>query len=171
MKDEALESLLSNEIKIIFKYLIKIGAGKEDAEDIIQETLYQAMVNIDAIHEEKIISWMFKVAINKYYNLYNKNKNLNKYVCIADDKILRKISEETLTEDHILNEEYQTYVNKALNLLKPSYRNLLVLKYFMDLSYKDISKLLDFSEDKVKTYMYRSRNKFREVWEELNYDR
>ena len=29
MKDEALESLLSNEIKIIFKYLIKIGAGKE----------------------------------------------------------------------------------------------------------------------------------------------
>lgn len=171
MKDEDLENLLINEIKVIFKYLIKIGAKKEDAEDIVQDTLYKTIVHIDSIDEDKIISWMFKVSINKYYNLYNKNKKMSKYISVTDDNILRKITTDTLTEEYILNNEYREHVNKALNLIKPSYRNLLVLKYFMDLSYKDISKLLDFSEDKVKTYIYRARNKFREVWEELNYGR
>ena len=171
MKDEDLENLLINEIKIIFKYLIKIGAKKEDAEDIVQDTLYKTIVHMDSIDEEKIISWMFKVSINKYYNLYNKNKKMSKYISVTDDNILRKIATDTLTEEYVLNNEYREHVNKALNLIKPSYRNLLVLKYFMDLSYKDISKLLDFSEDKVKTYIYRARNKFREVWEELNYGR
>lgn len=171
MKDETLENLLTNEIKIIFKYLIKIGAKKEDAEDIVQDTLYKTIVNIDSIDEEKITSWMFKVSLNKYYNLYNKNKKISKYDSIADDNLLRRITTGTLTEEYILNDEYREYVNKALNLIKPSYRNLLELKYFIDLSYKDISRLLDFSEDKVKTYIHRARNKFREVWEELNYDR
>lgn len=171
MKDETLESLLIREMKIISKYLIKIGAKKEDAEDIVQDTLCKTIINIDSLDETKIVSWMFKVSINKYYNLYKKNKKLNKYTCVLDDDVLRKISADTLTEKYILNDEYKEYVNKALYQLKPSYRNLLIMKYFMDLSYKEISNLLDFSEDKVKTYLFRARKKFKKVWEELNYDR
>ncbi|WP_053955027.1 RNA polymerase sigma factor [Inediibacterium massiliense] len=171
MKDETLESLLTNEIKIIFKYLIKIGATKEDAEDIVQDTLCKTIINIDSLDERKIVSWMFKVSINKYYNIYKENKKLNKYVGDLDDNVLRKMSTDTLTEEYILNDEYKEYVNKTLYALKPTYRNLLIMKYFMDLSYKEISKLLDFDEDKVKTYLYRARNKFKEAWEELNYGR
>lgn len=171
MKDETLESLLINEMKVIFKYLIKIGAKKEDAEDIVQDTIYKAIINIDSINEGKIVSWLFKVSINSYYNLYNKNKKQNKYVIALDDAMSTKLVNDTFTEEQVLNEEYREYVNKALNLLKPSYKNLLVLKYFMSLSYKDISNLLDISEDKVKTYLYRARNKFKEVWEELSYGR
>lgn len=171
MKDETLESLLINEMKIIYKYLVKIGAKKEDAEDIVQDTLCKTIINIDFLDEKKIVSWMFKVSINKYYNLYKKNKKLNKYTCVLDDDVLRKISADTLTEKYILNDEYKEYVNKALYQLKPSYRNLLIMKYFMNLSYKEISNLLDFNEDKVKTYLYRARNNFKKVWEELNYGR
>lgn len=171
MKNETLEDLLINETKIIFKYLIKIGAKKEDAEDIVQDTICKMIENIDAIDEEKVISWMFKVSINRYFNLYNKNKRINKYVCVTDDNAFRGIIENNLTERYILAEEYRDYVNKTLNIIKPSYKELLVLKYFMELSYRDISILLDFSEDKVKTYLYRARNKFREIWEELNYER
>lgn len=171
MKDETLESLLIDEMKIIFKYLIRIGAQREDAEDIVQDTLCKTIINIDSLDETKIVSWMFKVSINNYYNLYKKNKKMNKYVCVLDYNVLEKIAAETLTEKCILTDEYKEYVNKALYELKASYRNLLIMKYFMDLSYKDISNLLDFSEDKVKTYIYRARNKFKKVWEELNYGR
>lgn len=123
MKDETLESLLTNEMKIIFKYLIKIGATKEDAEDIVQDTLCKTIINIDSLDERKIVSWMFKVSINKYYNLYKKNKKLNQYVCVLDDDVLREISTDTLAEEHILSNEYKEYVNKALYELKPAYRN------------------------------------------------
>lgn len=43
-----------------------------------------------------------------------------------------------------------------LNHINSSYKDLLVLKYFMDLSYKEISKLLDISEGNIKTYLYRA---------------
>lgn len=54
MKNDNLEDLLIEESKVIFKYLIKIGASKENAEDIIQETLYKTLKNIDSINENKI---------------------------------------------------------------------------------------------------------------------
>ncbi|HBX22181.1 MAG TPA: hypothetical protein DEF34_00880 [Desulfotomaculum sp.] len=49
MEDETLEQLLLDEVKVVFKYLFKMGASKEDAEDIVQETLYKAVNNIDSI--------------------------------------------------------------------------------------------------------------------------
>lgn len=55
MGDEGLEKLLLAEIKIVFKYLIKIGSSKEDAEDITQDTLYKIIKTIDAIPEDKIV--------------------------------------------------------------------------------------------------------------------
>lgn len=170
MSNENLEDLLMNEMKVIFKYLIKIGAKKEDAEDIVQDTVCKAIINIDSIDEEKIVSWLFKVSINSYYNLYNKNKKKDEYVMFQEVDI-GQLMNDIYIEEQILNKELNEYINIALNTLKPSYSNLLKLKYFMNLSYKEISSLLDINEDQVKTYLYRARNKFKEVWEGLSYGR
>ncbi|GAA0181622.1 sigma-70 family RNA polymerase sigma factor [Clostridium sediminicola] len=171
MKDESLENILINETKIIFKYLIKLGATKEDAEDIIQDTVCKAIIYIDSIDGDKIISWLFKVAINQYYSLYNKNKKYKNYGLELDNETLNKFATETLTVEHLLNKELGKYIGDTLDLLKPSYKNLLLLKYYMDLSYKEISKLLGLKESQIKTYLYRARNKFKKLWEESNYER
>ncbi|AFS78911.1 RNA polymerase factor sigma-70 RpoD [Gottschalkia acidurici 9a] len=169
MKDDSLENLLANEMKIVFKYLIKIGASLEDAEDVVQDTMYKVITNIDSLNADKIISWLFKVSINSYYNIYNQNKKKDIYIDI-DDTSLKQLSDNIFTEEEVLNEEFKDYINKALNSLKPSYKNLLILRYFMCLSYKEISLLLGINESTVKTYLYRARNKFREIWEGLKYD-
>lgn len=164
MENETLEQLLLDEIKVVFKYLIKMGASKEDAEDIVQETLYKALKNIDAIHQDKIRAWLFKVAINNYYNLYSKKKLSRKYV---DASFNMELFAES-AEDTIISKEQNNEIYRALDLLKPSYKNLLVLKYFLDLAYKDIADILEMSESNVKVYLYRARNKFREIWEGLS---
>lgn len=167
MKDETMEQLLLQEAKVVLKYLIKIGASQEDAEDIVQETLYKTLGNIDSIAEDKVKAWLFKVAINSYYNLYNKMKRQSNIP--AND--LHNIQILTgSTEEYFLNEERRRRVQEALDSLKPAYKNLLVLKYFMDLSYKDIATILETSEDQVKVYLYRARNKFKEIWEGLDHD-
>lgn len=170
MKDESLENILINETKVIFKYLIKLGATKEDAEDIIQDTVCKAIIYIDSIDGDKIISWLFKVAINQYYSLYNKNKKYKNYGLKLENETLNKFATETLTDEDLLNKELGKYIEDTLDLLKPSYKNLLLLKYYMGLSYKEISKLLGLKESQIKTYLYRARNKFKEIWEELNYE-
>lgn len=167
MKEETIEQLLLLEAKIVLKYLLKIGASKEDAEDIVQETLYKTLSNIDAIAADKVRAWLFKVAINSYYNLYNKKRKQSNIP--ADDLQSLQILTGS-TEEHFLKEERRKMVQEALGLLKPSYKSLLVLKYFLDLSYKDIADILETKEEQVKVYLYRARNKFKEIWEGLNHD-
>ncbi|WP_343216266.1 RNA polymerase sigma factor [Clostridium frigoris] len=43
-------------------------------------------------------------------------------------------------------------------------KNLLILKYNMDLSYKEISNVLDINESTVKTYLFRAREQFKNKW-------
>ena len=61
-------------MSLIFKYLISIGASKEDAEDIIQETFVKTYENIDVLIDGNLKAWMFKVSLNKFYTLYKKSK-------------------------------------------------------------------------------------------------
>ncbi len=164
MENETLEQLLLEEVKVIFKYLLKMGASKEDAEDIVQETLYKALKNIDAIHHDKVRAWLFKVAINSYYNLYSKKKRSIKYIDALPNMELFTES----AEDEMVSKECNNEIYKALDLLKPSYKNLLVLKYFIDLPYKDIADILEISESNLKIYLYRARNKLKKILEGLS---
>ncbi|AFK85293.1 MULTISPECIES: RNA polymerase sigma factor [Thermoanaerobacterium] len=168
MKDERFEDFLINKMTIIYKYLIKIGASCEDAEDIVQDTICKVIEYVDSISIDDIYPWLFKVSLNRYYNLYNKKK---KEKIGIDDRILNSLYSDGLIEEHVLNEELKSNVHKILGLLKESYRTLLIFKYFVGLSYKEIGEILDLDENKVKTYLYRARNKFKELWEVSNYGR
>ena len=168
MKKESLEDLLMDEARPVFKYLVKVGASKEDAEDIVQDTLYQAMKYIDSIHEDKVRAWLFKVAINRFYTLYKKQSRI---VRLTSEEIEAIKPLMASAEDLFLTEQSKTELIQALNKLKPSYKNLMVLKYFMDLSYKEIAGILEMSEQNVKIYLYRARNTFKQIWEETHNER
>ncbi len=155
-----MEQLLLDEVKVVYKYLIKMGASKEDAEDIVQDTLVKVLKNIDVIHQDRIRAWLFKVAINGYYNLFSKEKRSSKHIKSLSNMEFFAQN----TEEQIITKERNDEIYKALDLLKPSYKNLLVFKYFLGLSYKDIADILEISESNVKVYLYRARNKFKEVW-------
>jgi len=62
----------------------------------------------------------------------------------------------------------ESIIGEKLNITD---KNLLILKYDIKLTYKEISNLLDISEEKVKTYLYRARNNFKKNWEGMYNER
>ena len=146
---------------LIYNYLISIGATKEDAEDIVQETFIKTYENIDILVDGNIKAWMFKVSINKFYTLYKKSK-----VNISLTEELSATIEGDFKIGHVDN---ALEVNRVLALMKESEKNLLVLKYSMGLSYRSIGNLLNIEEGSAKTLCYRARNKFKEIWEGEKY--
>jgi RNA polymerase sigma-70 factor (ECF subfamily) len=149
-------------LSLIYKYLISIGASKEDAEDIVQETFIKTYENIDVLIDGNIKAWMFKVSINKFYTLYKKSK-IN--ISLTDE--LSAAIEGDFNIGHVDN---AIEMNRVLELLKESEKNLLVLKYSMGLSYRNIGNLLNIEEGSAKTLCYRARNKFKEIWEGEKYE-
>jgi len=164
MNNELLEKIFKNRMNIIFKYLIKIGCNYTDAEDILQETFYKAIIHLEVIDDDKLFSWLFKVALNCYYDLCRKNKKVVMAPIDNDDFIngLRDIN--NLPENYILDGEKKIKIYKTLNQLNQVYKNLLVLKYSVGLSYKEIADILGINKNTVKTYIYRAKNKFKILW-------
>ena len=158
---ENLEEVLINEMKVVFKSLIKMGVTKEDTEDIVQDTLYKALKYIDSIDSRTARAWLFRVALNEFYNIYRKNKR-NICININNVDILDFLTESA--EDTVIGSEKEKDVRDTLEKLQPVYRELLTLKYIIGFSYRDISEFTGYSKDKVKIYLYRARNKFKELW-------
>jgi len=68
-------------------------------------------------HQDKIRAWLFKVAINSYYNLYSKKKRSSEYIDALPN--MKLFAAESL-EDQMVSKERINEIYKALDLLKPS---------------------------------------------------
>ncbi|NFR86146.1 sigma-70 family RNA polymerase sigma factor [Clostridium botulinum] len=147
---------------LIYKYLISIGASKEDAEDIMQETFIKTYENIDILIGGNLKAWMFKVSINKFYTLYKKSRT---NLFLTDE-----LSYTLKSDFEISDIDNSIDINKVLSKMSESHKNLLILKYSMDLSYSNIGKLLNISEGSAKTLCYRARNVFKKIWESEKYE-
>lgn len=122
---------------------------------------------MEGVKVNDVSSWLFRVAVNKYKN-FNKRKKIINTVSINEESFYEQIAQEFTVEGEILSKEISAEIRGTLNGLKEEYRSLLILKYDMELSYKEIGLLLGINEDSVKTYLYRARNKFKEEWRKNN---
>lgn len=163
MSNELINEMFEKKMNLIYKYLIKLGCSEANAEDIVQDTFYKALKYIDGIQTEKLSSWLFKVAINKYYDLCRKN-NRHIQLSLHEDIFKESLRADRLVEDFILDSEKKEEILKCLNSISEIQKNLLLFKYDMGLSYKEIAEILDINENTVKTYLFRAREQFKKVW-------
>jgi RNA polymerase sigma-70 factor (ECF subfamily) len=157
---EELYIALQEKTGIIFKYLLKIGASARDAEDIVQEALYKFLLYIDSVDPTKAYSWLFRVSINQYYDLCRKQK---KEMHASFDN-LEFVDESFLPEDFIQQNEMKKEIQVVLDQLPTLQKQLLLLKYEMELSYAEMAELLDLNTGTIKTYLFRARKTFKELY-------
>ena len=140
-----------------------MGASREDAEDIIQETLYRALQNIDSLTSGKLKAWLFKVSLNCFYNICRKRKPV---VSLDIMETPDKLFYESCIYTEFTKAEIRIQIQEVFNRLKDSQKSMLILKYYIGLSCRDISKLFDTDEDTIKTSLYRARKNFKKLWED-----
>ncbi|MGE7090457.1 RNA polymerase sigma factor [Lysinibacillus sp. NPDC048646] len=160
--NEAFGKQLQEKLRTIQFTLLKMGAGKQDAEDILQETAYQFIKYIDGIDAEYAEAWLYRVAINKYYDGLKKQKHANNYVLSFN---LQDLFDEQTPELYVLQRERQATIQQCLSKLQPKETELLLLKYSAELSLKEIAALFKTTDKTVKTQLARAKKKFSDVYE------
>ncbi|SCY34241.1 RNA polymerase sigma-70 factor, ECF subfamily [Paenibacillus polysaccharolyticus] len=149
---------LQPKLREIRHYLIRLGASPSDAEDILQETVYKAFLYIDSIEKGKFSAWLYKVAINRYYDLCRRKK----WAMVPIESV--EIPDSSLPEDAILQQEKKEKVEAVLGELAPLHRQLLIMKYEMELSYQEIAELLGMRMEQVKASLYQARQQFKKKY-------
>ncbi|WP_088011625.1 RNA polymerase sigma factor [Gottfriedia acidiceleris] len=163
MGNEEIDQLLIKTAKNIYGYLLKIGVNRADADDIVQDTLNKALLTIYQVDITYIKTWLFQIAINKHRDLLRRRRRIEQFPLESVQLIGTKGLEEA-----ILTKEMQLEIQKVLNQLNPMYKHILLLKYDFELSYKEISVLLEMKEETVKTSLYRARNEFKKIYRREN---
>lgn len=154
---------LQQKLHPVFLTLIKMGASKEDAEDITQETALQFLQYIDGIDIDLAQAWLYRVAINKYYDMLKKKKTHENYILAFN---MNELFNYETPEHFLLRKELQKDIQSILEQLKPKEAELLLMKYSADFSLKDIAVLFNTTDKTVKTQLARAKQKLMKLIEE-----
>ncbi|UWX57124.1 sigma-70 family RNA polymerase sigma factor [Chlorobaculum sp. MV4-Y] len=147
----------------LFRYIVRQGArDRELAKDILQEVFIKVYLHLNDYDVSlPFSSWIYRIAHNETITHFRKEKNrplvLDKGV---DDEFFGKI-----VDDLELSQAGGQYdvsdIQTVLERLEPRYRDILVLKFFEDKSYEEISDILQMPQGTVATLINRAKKKIK----------
>ena len=159
---EAFELLIKQESDKLYKIAFLHVRNKEDALDVIQESVYKAFISIEKLKNPDFFStWLVKILIRTAYRVLEQRKVL---AFIDDDSIT------DLLDKEVPEYEQQVDLSYAVSKLKNNYQTVIILFYYNDLSIRDISKTLEKPEGTIKTYLRRARIELKKVIGEDYYE-
>ena len=155
---------------IIDRYKAKLGKyikrrtniGAHDIEDLLQDIFIKVYVNINE-YDDKLVfsSWIYRITHNYMIDWLRKNK---KYVnfSIDDDEnrlvfILEDESQRIEDKYNSLDKEQLDILKRELNNIPIDYKEIIILKFFEDKAYDEISDILKISVNSVGVKINRAK--------------
>jgi RNA polymerase sigma-70 factor (ECF subfamily) len=157
--NECFDALMQNKRESIYKVAYSYVNNTECALDIMQEVIYKALVSIKSLKEpEYFNTWLTRITINCSINYLNKSKK----VISLDEKHIKDMTSPSSDRSEIMD------LHEALKNLDTKYKTIVMLKYFEDLTLKDISDIVKLPLSTVKTHLYRGLEKLKIDLKEAN---
>jgi len=161
------ESLYKKFVSPLTRFVFKkIGSDPVNADIIVSETFEAAWKGYKTFkHKSSFFTWLCRIALNKIADYYRDQINKRSHLVVPTLKQLSQIeSKDIPIEEKIALDELRLKVNEVLNLLPPEKRKLLQYKFYRDLSYKEISVILNLSPRAVEGKIYRAKKAFAKLF-------
>lgn len=154
---ENIEEIYKKYANLIKNYIYTITRNKELAEDIMQETFVIAINQINKFRGECEISvWLCSIAKKI---LYKRTKKDNRYNMVSIEEI--EITEEKKIEEDYIKNDSKLRLYQALQNLDATTREVMYLRLTGDLSFKEIGKILNKSENWSRVTFFRGKQKLK----------
>lgn len=148
-------------------FIISIGFlhNKEDAEEIVQDVFIEVYHSIHKFRQEsKLLTWLYRITVNKSLNLLRKNKqnsiikSIDSFFSNAEKKEFDLADHNQMNANEILeHKEDAEILYKAINSLTKNQRIAFTLNKYDDLTYKDIAQVMDLTLSSVESLIYRAK--------------
>ncbi|MDY0155051.1 MAG: sigma-70 family RNA polymerase sigma factor [Prevotella sp.] len=144
------ELLLRNQSKI-FSYILFVVRDRDTADDVFQETFVKVVVKLQQgkyVPSGKFSAWVLRIAHNVIMDLYRGQKS-QKIIDAVDDNDLSNIAGNDLiignVESQFVNTQVMSDVRKMMNLLPTTQREVVYMRYFQQMSFKEIADTTNVS--------------------------
>ncbi len=151
-----LEKICNLHYKYVKSYALSLCLNEAMAEDITQETFYNAIKKIDTFKNDcKIETWLCSIARNIYLNSKRKRQPEN----ISDYPNL--VSDSNLEENAIKNENVKRILAEAVKLETP-YKEVFYMKTLGDMPYSIIADVFEKTENWARVTYFRAKKQIEE---------
>ena len=153
---EDLEKICNLHYKYVKSYALSLCLNETMAEDITQETFYNAIKKIDTFKNNcKIETWLCSIAKNVFLNQKRKKQTEN----ILDYPNL--VSNSNIEEDTIKNESVKRILAEAVKLETP-YKEVFYMKSLGDMPYSTIANVFSKTENWARVTYFRAKKQIEE---------
>ncbi|WP_314715824.1 sigma-70 family RNA polymerase sigma factor [Segatella salivae] len=149
--NRAFDELLFRHQSKLFSYILFVVRDREIADDLFQETFVKVITKLQEgkyLPSGKFSAWMMRIAHNVIMDLYRGLK-VQKIVDTSDDNDLSNISTNDLysmdIESQYVNAQVLKDVKKLMNFLPASQREVVYMRYYQQLSFKEIAEMTNVS--------------------------
>ena len=171
--NEAFDTLLNRHQDRVFTYILRIVKDSEVANDIFQDTFVKAITTIKQNRYSeagKFGAWITRIAHNLIIDYYRQERSENIQSCdLPDLDILNRkdLSEETI-EDKLVTHQIHNDIKRLVKALPELQREVLVMRYYHDMSFKEIADATNVSINTALGRMRYAILNMRRIAEENN---
>ena len=144
--NQAFDLLLSRNQSKLFSYILFVVHEQDLANDIFQETFVKVITKLQEgryIDSGKFSAWIMRIAHNVIMDWYRDNRAKN-IVETSDDNDLSNVTGNDMTdfniEDRYVNAQVLRDVKKMMNLLPPTQREIVFMRFYQEMSFKEIAE-------------------------------
>jgi RNA polymerase sigma-70 factor (ECF subfamily) len=148
----------------MLRYAKKFLFGYHESEDVVQDVFLKAYSYIQSFDPaRKFSSWLYRIAHNEFINAIKKKSREPLTFFDYDTFLPHPASSENIEKD-LDRKETREILNKCLDQLSPKYREPLVLYYFEELDYSEISEIMHIPVSTVGVRLARGRVILKDIY-------
>jgi RNA polymerase sigma-70 factor (ECF subfamily) len=159
-KKEAFRNLVAVYKQRLYWHIRKIVLNHDDADDILQNTFIKVWRNIDSFRAESgLYTWLYRIATNESLTFLSQKK---RKMMGTEEEINDYLIENIRTDPYFSGDEIQRKLQEAIALLPEKQRLVFNMRYFDDIKYQDMEKILETSAGALKASFHHAVKKIEE---------
>lgn len=165
---EPFEQIYNSYLKDVYKYVYSLCRDPAEAEEVTQETFYQALKNMPSFRGDcRLIVWLCQIAKHIYFARLKKKKRMEPR---PPDELFSGLpgsSADPPLEQRFLEETEAMAIHRHLHNLEEPYKEVFMLRVFGELPFKKIADIFDKTESWARTTYHRAKVRLIEEMERM----
>lgn len=165
-REKGLRAMMDVYQSRLYWHIRRLVVSHDVAQDVLQETFIKVYHNFHQFkNDSQLYTWLYRIATNEALQQLNKMKKMQKSDEDAEYYLQNMVADNAESDA----EEIQILLQKAIQSLPEKQKLVFTMRYYDDLPYEEMSKILDMNIGTLKTNYHYAKQKIEDYIKE-NYE-
>ena len=139
----------------------RVVGTHDDADDVVQEVFVRVYDSLKRFRgDSNFYTWLYRISVNVSLSAI-RAKRIKNFVR-SEEVVEHLVSDEELADDKILRDEYEKVLKQAIDRLPPKQKTTFVMRYYEEMEFEEMSKVLNKSVGGLKANYFHAVRKIRD---------